>query len=52
MEKALRPDDSRYYSTNREKFIPEFEQTRKMGSIIELVPVLRFFLRLTMPNYK
>jgi hypothetical protein len=28
-EKALRPDDSRYYSRNREKFILEFDQTRK-----------------------
>jgi hypothetical protein len=28
-EKALRPDDSQYYSKNREKFIAEFDQTRK-----------------------
>ena len=28
-EKAVRPDDSQYYSTNREKFIAKFDQTRK-----------------------
>ncbi len=28
-EKTLRPDDSRYYSKNRLKFIAEFDQTRK-----------------------